>query len=89
MSFQLEETDKFIGDPVPTNFFFGRDYDTWFLQSQPGPHMLFDAYYHNSLKLNDVKNGMAVRIKARNYHVSMGYYFLYSSEGILGNNVTL
>ena len=57
------------------------DYGT--ASDNPGPHMICDLN-GIGLKWSDVKDGMLVKIKARNIHRKDGlplYEFLYSTEG--------
>ena len=84
--------------PIITTFFyffpdiFTEDWDTGnvkkFLawppetKNPPGAHRFCDGN-GNPLKLNEVKSGMRVKLKARNVHFE-GWEYLYSSEGRWG-----
>ena len=51
------------------------------LLKSPGPHMICDVN-GKGLKWDEVKNGMVVKIKAKNVNVAYPTFeFLYSSEG--------
>ena len=70
---------KYWGDPElsTTNWEYGTLKDT------PSPHMICDLN-GIGLKWSEVKDGMLVKIKARNIHRKDGdplYEYLYSAEG--------
>ena len=49
-----------------------------------GPHALCDIN-GNSLELSDVKDGMTVKIRAKNvWHDYVGYEYLYTADGRYG-----
>ena len=52
------------------------------LLGSPGEHTICDIN-GNSLKLNDVKTGMLVKIRAKNVHYP-GYEYLYTADGLWG-----
>ena len=56
--------------------------DRGILMYYPGEHTICDIN-GNSLKLNDVKTGMLVKIRAKNVHWP-GYDYLYTADGKYG-----
>ena len=72
---------KYIGDPWlgKSNWLYGT------IQESPGPHMICDLN-GKGLKWSEVKDGMVVKIKAKNVDPDYPTFeFLYSSEGTKGN----
>ena len=58
-----------------------RDYPEF---DKKGPHALCDIN-GNSLELSDVKDGMTVKIRAKNvWHDYAGYEYLYTADGRYG-----
>ena len=54
-----------------------------------GPHALCDID-GNSLKLSDVKDGMTVKIRAKNvWHDYVGYEYLYTADGRYGKYLAI
>ena len=80
------ENDEYIGNPVVSGV---PPYDTgimdvWGFENydknekfMPGLHMICDLN-GNGLKLNDVKEGMTVKIKGKRMHYD-GFEYLYGS----------
>ena len=79
-TFEYQKNEiKYIGDPK----LHWTDWDYGNVANSPGPHMICDLN-GSGLKWSDVKNGMQVKIKAKNLH-HPDYEWLYSSEGAWGN----
>ena len=75
------ETSRYIGNPKKTHPGFGMEGDGGTLvfgKSSAGEHAICDIF-GNSLKLGDVKDGMKVKIRAKNVHWD-DYDFLFTSE---------
>ena len=54
-----------------------------------GPHALCDIN-GNSLELSDVKDGMTVKIRAKNvWHDYVGYEYLYTADGRYGKYLAI
>ena len=54
-----------------------------------GPHALCDIN-GNSLELSDVKDGMIVKIRAKNvWHDYVGYEYLYTADGRYGKYLAI
>ena len=81
--------NEYIGDPYKVCFWFsilwpvcwdGANFAGEFWPI--GKHALCDVN-GNSLKLSDIKNGMYVKIRAKNVNYP-GYEFLYTADGRYG-----
>ena len=75
------ETNRYIGNPKKTDYTIFDKWDGGNLvrgKSSAGEHTICDID-GNSLKLSDVKNGMLVKIRAKNVHWE-GYEYLFTSE---------
>ena len=75
------ETNRYIGNPKKAYYIFPDKWDGGKLvrgKSSAGEHTICDID-GNSLKLSDVKNGMLVKIRAKNVHWE-GYEYLFTSE---------
>ena len=74
---------KYIGDPKlgKSNWLYGQ------IQERPGPHMICDLN-GKGLKWSEVKDGIEVKIRAKNVDPDYPTFeFLYSSEGKKGNQL--
>ena len=78
-------TNRYIGNPLRKCHFGGvincadRAQIT---TTSPGEHTICDIK-GNGLKLSDIKNGMLVKIRAKNVHWP-GYAYLYTADGLFG-----